>query len=141
MYGGGLAGDDMKAKRRRRFRLAGMPAPPRALNAADRMLLQRLTQGPVTFTYSPCQRGGKHVKLTASTLSLSQKKPLHALALGGYVAESLVGDPCAVPPHTTLTFTITGLGRGVLGPAPDKPLIHRHALLSEDQMAEDSIHG
>lgn len=108
------------------------------MNSGDNLLLERLATGPIIFTYSPDVRGGKHVKLTKSTVSPSQKKHLHRLARSGHVASEIHGDPCAMPPHTTLTFTITALGRSTLVPRRAAPNVHHHVIPSEEQLAAES---
>lgn len=85
----------------------------------ERKLLERCAQSTISFTYAPCPKGRTHARLLRSTISGQQHKRLHALALGGYVAENVDSDPHAV--ETTITYTMTARGQrelfGVQHPA------------------------
>lgn len=74
----------------------------------DRKLLERCQQSAVSFTYAPCPKGRTHARLLRSTISGQQQSRLHALALDGYVAELVDGDPHAG--ETTITYTLTARG-------------------------------
>lgn len=82
------------------------------MNSTDIMLLQRCAQGPVSFTHAPTVTGHK-TKLVRSTLSPKQQVPLHQLALAGLLAEAVEG--CLHNQETTVTYTLTALGRDTLG--------------------------
>lgn len=85
------------------------------LNKSDILLLQRAATSPIEFVYSPCVNS-PHVKLTRSSISQSQKKHLHRLAVGGYLAEATGGcGGHGEPPETKITFTLTAMGRQSLG--------------------------
>jgi len=114
--------------------------PSDKLNQADRMLIERCVQGPVSFTFEPNPKG-THAKLVRSTISGTRQKRLHELAILGYVSERVHGsiDPGA-PPTTTTTFTVTAMGREAVGARlPVKPLVHFRALPTEEQMAEEGL--
>lgn len=81
------------------------------LSANLRTLLERVSTTPATFTFEP---HGKGVKLVASNISVSQRKHLDTLASDGLVARHGSGDPTGCPPHTTMTYSLTALGRDEL---------------------------
>lgn len=110
------------------------------LTKADKMLIERCHTGPVSFTYEPCPAGRKHAKLVRSTISVTQQKKLHALAVQGLVAERITGCTDGGPPTTTIEYTVTAAGREALGIAcPVKPPVHWHALPTEEQMAKEGL--
>lgn len=82
------------------------------MNSNGTMLLERCARGPVSFTHAPTVRGHT-TKLVRSTLGPKQQAPLHALALAGYLAEKV--DGCPLDVETTVTYTLTALGREWLG--------------------------
>lgn len=82
------------------------------MKSTDVMLLERCAQGPVSFTHEPTVRGNK-TKLVRSTLSPKQQEPLYQLSLEGLLARKVSG--CPIDGETTVTFTLTALGRDALG--------------------------
>lgn len=82
------------------------------MRSTDIMLLERCAAGAVSFTHEP-NPSGRGTRLVRSSISPSQQKKLRELANGGYVAEAVSGDP--IQSVTTVTYTLTALGRNELG--------------------------
>lgn len=82
------------------------------MKSTDVMLLERCARGPVSFTHAPTVRGHT-TKLVRSTLGPKQQAPLHALACAGYLSEKVTGLMDTM--ETTITYTLTALGREELG--------------------------
>lgn len=78
------------------------------MNANLRTILERVAKDPVVFVYAP---HGKGVKLESSSVSVSLKKHMEALALSGHVSRRDTGEPAGCPPTMSITFTVTALGR------------------------------
>ena len=106
----------------------------------DRLLLQRVRKGPVLFTHA-ADMSGRYTKLVRSTLSISQSKHLHRLALEGYLCEKITGcGGMGEPPETTVTYTLTALGRDAIGDKPTrKPEVNRWTPPSEEDMLREGI--
>lgn len=109
------------------------------LSKADKMFLEKVAAGPVSFTYEPGANG--HVKLVRSTTSGAQQPKYHALAVAGYLAEAVNGEiHHEAPPTTTVSFTMTAMGREALGlHSEPKPFVHHHRLPTEEELAVDAI--
>lgn len=108
------------------------------MTKTDIMLLQRVAQGPVSFTHGVNARGA--TKLLRSTISSSQQKHLHRLALGGWVAEVVNPKASISPPETTVTYSLTSLGREELGIHKRlEPNVHHVKLPSESQLERQSM--
>lgn len=101
------------------------------------LLLQRVAQGPVYFTHAVDEKG-RETKVVRSTTSPTNQKHLHALALEGYVAETVTGT--LIPQETTVTYTLTAKGREFLGlhAATPRP-VHRSLPLSDKQLEAEGI--
>lgn len=109
------------------------------LTKADKMLLERVAHGEVSFTYEPNSSG--KVKLVRSTTSGAAQPKYHALAILGLLSEAVTGTPGhAGPPTTTVTFTLTALGRNEMGiHAERRPNVHWRPPVTEAELAKDGI--
>lgn len=110
-----------------------------SLTKADKMLLERVAHGEVSFTFEPNARG--KVKLVRSTTSGAQQPKYHALAVLGLLAEHVTGTPGhAGPPTTTVTFTLTSLGRSEMGIRAEPPRpVHWTPPVTEAELMKDAI--
>jgi hypothetical protein len=106
----------------------------------DRLLLQRVSQGPVAFTHA-IDVSGRYTKLVRSSISYSQNKHLHRLALEGYLCQKVTGcGGHGEPPETVVTYTLTALGREALDiHAPRKPTVNRWTAPTEEEMLKEGI--
>lgn len=106
------------------------------LKKSDLMLLERAAISPVSFTHAIDYKGKLH--LARSTISPSQQKHLHRLAVEGYLAEAVTGTP--IPPETTVTYTLTATGRAKLGIRKQlMPSVYRTEPLTEEQLEAESM--
>lgn len=111
-----------------------------ALNKTDETYLNRLSQGPVIYTHA-IDTTGRKTKLVRSTTSPSLQKHYHRLAVDGYCAEVVSGcGGHGEPPETSVTYTLTALGRSVLGiRAPTPRPINRWTPPSDAELAAEGI--
>jgi hypothetical protein len=108
-----------------------------ALNHNERLLLQRVARGPVSFTHAPLV-SGKGTKLVKSTLSPSQQAPLASLASRGLLARAVTGSAPHFPLETHVTYTITSLGQEALGMQPArKPRVNRNLPLTDEELERE----
>lgn len=82
------------------------------MKSADVMLLERCAQSPVSFTHA-VTIVGRRPKLVRSTIGPKQQAPMHQLAVAGYLSEKVTG--CPHDGETTVTYTLTALGREAMG--------------------------
>ena len=110
------------------------------LNKTDKTYLQRLVQGPVQFTHA-IDVNGRKTKLGRSTVSVSLQKHYHRLAVGGYCAEAVTGcNGHNEPPETTVTYTLSALGRAELGIHKEPPPpVNRSQPLSDVELYLEGI--
>jgi len=94
------------------------------MNKTDQMLLDRVARGPVSFTHGVDVRG-RHTKLVRSTISPSQQKHLHRLAVMGLLSEKVEGcGGHGSPPETVVTYALTAMGRAEQGIRAPTPVPH-----------------
>lgn len=117
-----------------------LPSGGEGISKTELMLLQRVSQGPVSFTHAPLV-SGKGTKLVRSSISPSRQKDLYALAVRGYLAHAVTGcGGHGTPPETTVTYTLTSQGRSALGIHPRAmPPVHRNLPLTDEQLAREGI--
>lgn len=110
------------------------------LKSSDRMLLERVARGPVSYTHAIDMRG-THTKLVRTTLSQSQHKHLHRLAVDGYLAEKITGcGGQGEPPETTVAYKLTALGQAALDIHPSrKPPVNRWTPPTEAEMEKEGL--
>lgn len=110
------------------------------MTKTEQLLLERCEQGPVSFTHAADIKG-RYTRLVRSTISPSQQKHLHELAVAGYVAERVSGcGGLGTPPESTVTYSLTALGRSVLGiRAPTPVPIHRTMPLTDEELELEGI--
>lgn len=110
-----------------------------SLTKHDRLLLERVQSGEVSFTWEPNSRGG--VKLVKSTTKKGDQPKYHDLALKGLLSEKVDGHPGhSGPPVTTISFTLTALGKDALGlHAPARAPVHFTKVASEEELMKDAI--
>lgn len=95
------------------------------MNGIERLCLQRIATSPVSFTHAIDMRG-KATKLARSSISPSQQKICEALAIQGFVSRAVSGDHSSTPPETSVTYTLTALGRAELDMKPERRAYVNH---------------
>lgn len=112
-----------------------MTAEP--LNRAETTLLERVAASPVSFTHAPNARGTS-TKLVRSSISPSRQAQLVELTARGYVSRAITGSAPHFPLETTVTYTLTALGRVVLGLHARTELPkHRDVSLTDEQLERE----
>jgi hypothetical protein len=110
------------------------------LSGNDRKYLERLGKGDVLFTHA-IDINGRATKLVRSTVSQSLQKHYHRLALEGLCAERVHGcGGHGSPPETTVTYSLTAMGREALGlHREEPPTRNRWTPPSDAELAREGI--
>jgi hypothetical protein len=114
---------------------------PIIVKGHEKKVLERCLQGPVSFTHAIDMAGKVQPRVIRSTLSPSQQKYLHALALRGLAFEAVTGcGGRGEPPECTVTYSISSLGRLALGCKAHMPEHTRASTaLTDEQLEAEGI--
>lgn len=111
------------------------------MKSGDKMLIERAARSPVSFVHAIDMAGKVRSNTVRSTISPSQQKHMHRLALEGLLSEAVTGcGGHGEPPEHVVTYTPTALGRAAVGlHVPEKPRVNASTMLSESELLKEGI--